>query len=1226
MGSVYLARDLELERQVALKLISRELTEGSTGIDRLKREARAAARLNHENVVVLHGLEEQGGQRFLIMEYVEGQSLRERLADGKLGSDEFWRLAVALSSALTAAHRAGVVHRDLKPENVITAASGTIKVLDFGLARLNRPSQAVAGAAANEDVTLDEHDDARDTEEAPQRTRPGTLLGTPAYMSPEQLRSEPAGPASDVFALAVVLIESLTGTHPFAGETPVDQMANILQREPTGLGPCQALHSELGPLLERCLAKDPARRDPMALVHHEFEAMRSRLPLASSRAPAFVHRSPLAGREKELDVLETALERASGGQRQTVLLAGEPGIGKTRLTEELEARARQRGFVVLRGHCFDTAGQRAFGPWAQMLERALAVSDPALLAELLGPGARDLSRILPALRLTYPDLPPPTPVPPELEREHLLECYARLVRNSATRQAQCLIIEDLHWADDASLALLQHLLQRLEPELPLMLLGTYRDTDLTTERPFAAALSTLRRTTGFDRLALHRLSRDQVREYLEARVGGEAPASIVGALYEGTEGNPFFLQEVYEHLDSHAALRDADGAWHLSGEDAIEVPEGVRLAVERRLEVLTEDALDTLRCAAVLGRAFDFGELERAESLRRQAGPADARETPVLETIEAAEVAHLIELVRSAGSTRRVAYRFSHELVRQTLLEQLSIPRRQRLHLAIARGLQELAARVDGAVGEAGPEGNSEAIAHHLYLAGAAAGEAETEQYLALAADLAQRSGDPEGALHWAKCAQELQRTTTQRVSWALKETAALEQLGRQEEGFERAARGFELAATGSEADLEALDLAYALVFGHSATATGRHLDWVEIVGRHRPDLWPPEHKTRSYWIGLLELHAAFGADFETAELWSARRAAGERTMAQELRMIEIWVHQAAGNVTAMAERLEESSLHEAAPQESESIKQSLVAKHRSLYDDLGPRMIQGWIGSFGGKAGNWRQRWAELQDAAEARDLVFLDEACYQPWFRAPAWTERGDATVLLEPPSYPNDLPKLSRFKRWTVPACYAKFLLGDWDGVRQDLVEEPWSPQHMAEIFETASLPPLALTAFVDPPSDPMAWWHSVRPQLRLETAQRGFSHWFRLIAVVEPLVHLGLREQAGSLYRYLTQALDNGLRVDLWQLTEKVAGIAASAAKRYDDAEGHFAAALEEAERLPLRNEEAEVRRFWAAMLLDRALPGDLTRARELLRLTRALYEQLGRPKHLEMLAMLEQRAL
>jgi hypothetical protein len=241
MGRVYLAIDGRLGRRVALKALSPELTADPSHRDRLRREARAAAALCHPGICTIYALEEFDGHLFIAAEFVEGRTLRDEIDAGEdRSASGLLATARELAGALASAHRKGIVHRDLKPENVMRAADGRLKILDFGLARFDRPAA---------DVSLGPV------------TRPGTILGTPAYMAPEQLNGLPADARADVFAFGVLMYELACGSHPFAASTPLAVVARILESEPDPIaGRGGEIPRPLGAVVDRCLRKAPADR------------------------------------------------------------------------------------------------------------------------------------------------------------------------------------------------------------------------------------------------------------------------------------------------------------------------------------------------------------------------------------------------------------------------------------------------------------------------------------------------------------------------------------------------------------------------------------------------------------------------------------------------------------------------------------------------------------------------------------------------------------------------------------------------------------------------------------------------------------------------------------------------------------------------------------------------------------------------------------------------------
>jgi hypothetical protein len=250
MGVVYEAEDTRLGRTVAVKALAPQYTADAGRRERLRREARAAANLNDPAIATVYALEELDADVYIVSEFVPGETLRDELARGPLAAPRARDTALAIARGLAAAHARGIVHRDLKPENVMRTPQGSIKILDFGLARF------------------------RDAEAGPALTGDGAVLGTPAYMSPEQIRHEPLDGRSDLFALGVLLHELLTGQHPYPASNPAAQLARILESDPAPLP--DVVPPVLASVVRRCLRKAPADRPGGAAA--VIEALQSPAP------------------------------------------------------------------------------------------------------------------------------------------------------------------------------------------------------------------------------------------------------------------------------------------------------------------------------------------------------------------------------------------------------------------------------------------------------------------------------------------------------------------------------------------------------------------------------------------------------------------------------------------------------------------------------------------------------------------------------------------------------------------------------------------------------------------------------------------------------------------------------------------------------------------------------------------------------------------------------------
>jgi len=400
--------------------------------------------------------------------------------------------------------------------------------------------------------------------------------------------------------------------------------------------------------------------------------------------------TPFVGRAGELAALTTDLDAAVGGHGGVVLLAGEPGIGKTRLAEELAARAMVRGAVVLWGRCWEGAGAPAFWPWVQVIRGYLQgqAEDLASLRHDLGAGAADIAQLVPAVRDRIPDLPAPPPLEPEAARFRLFDSLAGFLRTAAARRPLLLVLDDLHWADVPSLALLRFISRELDGAGPLVL-GSYRHTEVDQGHPLLGAVADLSR--GQHRwLLLGGLGQHEVAGFMALVAGAEPSAELAAEVYRQTDGNPFFVTEVVRLLASQGRLDPAARDSRVLGST---LPEGVRAVVAERLGRLSADCRRTLEIASVVGRDFELRVLQPVSGL-------DAEQLLML--LEEAEAARLVGAV--PGELSR--WRFAHALVREVLYEGLLAARRVRLHGLVADALEAVHAT------EPGP--HLAELAHHL--------------------------------------------------------------------------------------------------------------------------------------------------------------------------------------------------------------------------------------------------------------------------------------------------------------------------------------------------------------------------------------------------------------------------------------------------------------------------------------------------------------------------------
>jgi DNA-binding SARP family transcriptional activator len=461
-------------------------------------------------------------------------------------------------------------------------------------------------------------------------------------------------------------LEAIVGEHPLR-ERLRGQLMLALYRSGRQAEALECYQHGRSFLLEE-LGIDPGR--PLRELQQAILRQDRGLDLVTVSEPASeTQRSPFVGRTAELGELLTGLDDALAGRGRLFLLSGEPGIGKSRLAEELVAQARDRGARILVGRCWEAGGAPAYWPWMQSLRSYVRETESAALRLQLGAGAGELAHILPELRELLPGLPEPLSVESESARFRLFDATAEFLRNASSTQPLVLILDDLHAADAPSLLLLQFLARELG-SARLLVLGTYRDLDPIPGHDLTAMLTEVTREPVARRLALGGLSENDVADYVELTASEIASPELVAALHEETEGNPLFIGEMVRLLALEGVDPKSAGA-------AIVIPQSVRDVIARRLAHLSEECNRVLVLASVLGREFAVGTLARVGSVS---------EDELLETLDEAMAARVVSDV-PAGPGR---LRFAHVLMRDTLYERLTTARRVRLHRTTVEALEAL--------------------------------------------------------------------------------------------------------------------------------------------------------------------------------------------------------------------------------------------------------------------------------------------------------------------------------------------------------------------------------------------------------------------------------------------------------------------------------------------------------------------------------------------------------
>ena len=701
---VYLGHDSKLDSDVAIAVIK---TEGldAEGVTRIRREGQAMGRLrDHPHVVTVLDIGDEGGQPYIVMEYMEGGSLDDLLQQAehrRLPMEQALRIAEQVCQALEHAHSRGIIHRDLKPGNVWLTQDRTAKLGDFGLA-----------------VALDRS----------RLTQAGMIVGTANYMPPEQAVGGEVTPRSDLYSLGCVLYEMVAGRPPFLGDDTlavISQHINTAPVAPTWHTP--EVPRALEALIMRLLAKAPDERPESASAAAEELRRISEHPTEETLAPPLaatdvrgVDWGRFVGRQEELDQLKGALENALSGRGALVMLVGEPGIGKTRLAEEFGVYASLRGAQVLTGRCYEGEAALPYRPFVEAFrEYVRGRADTELRGEL-GEGAPEVAKLVSEVRRRFPDIVEAPPLEADAERLRLFESVSAFVRNAAQANPLVLLLDDLHWADKPSLLMLRYLARGIADQR-ILIVGAYRDVELDRAHPLSEVIATLRQEQPYQRVLLRGLPEEEVLAFLAALEPSEESSAgrqaLATALYQETEGNPFFIRAVISHLMEEGKLvrEGGRGTTNVTSITELGIPGGVREVVGRRLSRLSDGCNRMLTLASTMTGGFSW------EELKAITGESEAALLDPLEEALAAQV------VQERKRDRAGSYDFTHALIRQTLYEELSTPRRVILHRQIGGALEELHAD--------NLEPHLAELAHHFYEA-APGGDVDK------AIDYATRAGD----------------------------------------------------------------------------------------------------------------------------------------------------------------------------------------------------------------------------------------------------------------------------------------------------------------------------------------------------------------------------------------------------------------------------------------------------------------------------------------------------
>ncbi|HWR65455.1 MAG TPA: protein kinase [Bellilinea sp.] len=665
LGTIYEALDTLLERPVAVKVLNSDSGLGSQGQARLLAEARAAARLNHPNIVSIFDAGRTDPEfnpgldlSFIVMELVEGESLHDKRPDTL---EETLEVLKQVCLALQAAHEHGIIHRDLKPENVLRTQEGLVKLSDFGLAR------SIATRLSQE----------------------GMFAGTVFYIAPEAALGKTVDARTDLYALGVMLYELAAGRLPFTSDDPlavISQHIHAPAVPPSTYNPL--IPQALDDLDLRLMNKRPEDRPSSAA---EVLAELSNILEKKALTPRVDKSSPLdrltrgrlVGREEQIAAARKEWKQVlTEAQRQPILLiSGEAGVGKTPFLREINAMVEVSGARVFSGHCFlqDSA---PYTPIVHVLREALPMVESALPA----PVSASLRRLVPEFALQTGEAYL-APIDPMSEQLQLFENMLLLCQTLAAKGPVVIEFEDTQWADGGSLAMVRYLARRiraLRPVPPIWFILTYRDSDLDLGYGLGEVLIDLNIENMAQHITLPRFSREQTQDILESMFQQTVNPEFTNLVYKVTEGNSLFIEEVCKALIEEGAIYRDEKLWRLKPDvKEIQLPQSIHLTIQSRINKLDEPTRELLRVAAVIGKEFDFDTLKKASG---------QDEDELIARLEKAERAQLIHENDSSTCCPEgeEAFSFAHGLIPISLREDLSTLRLHRMHRRVIAAIQEL--------------------------------------------------------------------------------------------------------------------------------------------------------------------------------------------------------------------------------------------------------------------------------------------------------------------------------------------------------------------------------------------------------------------------------------------------------------------------------------------------------------------------------------------------------
>jgi class 3 adenylate cyclase/tetratricopeptide (TPR) repeat protein len=913
-----------------------------------------------------------------------------------------------------------------------------------------------------------------------------------------------------------------------------------------------------------------------------FEATRGE-PVAP---PALDAALPFVNRDVERAALRRYAEWAGGGHGTLVTVAGNAGTGKTRLVEEVGIEADAGSLRFLVGRCHATGQTDPYAPLIEIVESVERRLTADAFRAVLADAASEMARLLPHIRQRYVDVPRPAEAPAQEQRRYLFMSIRDVLARLSAIRPLMILVDDVHWADGPTLMFLEHLAAELST-LPVLVVLTYRHEELPSATSLHATLTKLHQRHLVETMDLDTLTERDV-EHMLIRIGGAGPpASLVQTLHGTTNGNPFFLGEVVNQLLAQRRLFDESGWLTAPGALSFEVPESVRFTIEDRLHNLQASTRGLLTAACPVGRDFGFDLLEAL---------SDLSEDDLVDAVDEAERARLIASTVDAGTVR---FSFAHELVRQTLLSQVTLTRRQRLHAGVADALEQ--------VHTASLSEHAAAIAYHLGEAGRFADPDRTIRLLTIAGERALETAAFEDAVEHLRLVLPMVGDDPKARGPVLERLARAERsLGQLDDAlglWDDAIDAYESVDETGAAARVCLDAAIQVAWWR------RGRDLSRLVERGLAMLGDTESGTRAGLLAVAGMTASQTGGYDRAEDLL------DEALAIATRQHDSWI---------IGLTLYARSTHHFAYQEfREAVEVGIesVEYLRSASDMWNLANIlgyvgaaRGWLGRFGGAAELGREGEELANRLGNWSAFVFAEQA---RGFRDIGGKPAND--TLAQRGRHALEMAQEMGFP-WLASVGHARlglaaFWRGDWGDALAEFERSADLEGGGAVGGQLGRL--LLIHAYLGHREVALGLIDSARPQFPSFGHPASARSWNLAATAVEAFWMLGEMDEVAELYLTMSAlASVSGSVMRAWdfRLVSTLQGMSAGCNGRWDEAETYFETALRQSTELPMLREEPEAQRFYAQMLIGRNQPGDRERAATMLEAALDAYTSYGMPRH------------